>query len=261
MNAFLRHRALSLATVAFLLAAAVACGLAFAGTTLLGEPEIAVPLLVVLIGLGVVALLGWAAERQRGEDLVESHAEERARLEAERTLIEADAKTLERELRAQLAEIRTGHHADRATWEEVEDELRARLVGLERALPEAASEYEARLDRLNDELVARRRELAETREGRATERRWADQLRAQLAEEERALGPLAAPAAVPEVVLRTAMGLVGASKGVLFRATEGAAAVVASEGFRSDAAGSGIAHAGCPRGRRHGAPGARARPR
>src|SRR6187431_1592835 len=145
MTPFLRHRALAIATVAFLLAAAVAAGLAFAGTTLLGEPEVAIPLLVALIGTGVVALLGWAAERQRGEELVETHAEERARLEAERALREADARA-------------------------VEEQLRAKLEGLERAMPEAAGEYEARLDRANEELLDERRRLAKSDDARQTER-------------------------------------------------------------------------------------------
>ncbi len=242
MTPFLRHRALAVATIAFLLAAAVAAGLAFAGTTLLGEQQIAIPLLVTLIGTGIAALLGWAAERQRGEELAETHAEERARLEAERTLREADARAAEEGLRAQLAAARAGYDSDRAVREEIEEGLRARLDGLERALPQAAAEYETRLDRANDELLRERRLLGTSEESRATERRWSAQLRDQVTGLVRERGPLAESPAVPETVLRTAMGFFGAAKGLLLRRDDdGGLAVVCHEGFASDPGASGIA--------------------
>ncbi len=242
MTPFLRHRALAIATVAFLLAAAVAAGLAFAGTTLLGEPEIAIPLLVALIGTGVVALLGWAAERQRSEELVETHAEERARLEAERALREADARAVEEQLRAELSAARAGFESDRAASVQVEEELRARLEGIERAMPEAAGEYEARLDRANEELLEERRRLARSDDARQTERRWTEQIRGHLRRLARERGPLSESSGVPANVLPTAMGLLGASKGVLYRREpSGALAVVHHEGFTADPAESGIA--------------------
>jgi HD-GYP domain-containing protein (c-di-GMP phosphodiesterase class II) len=242
MTTFLRHRALAVATLAFLLAAAVAAGLAFAGTTLLGERRVAIPLLVALIGTGVVALLGWAAERRRGEELAESHAEERARFEAERTLIEADAKAAESRLLAELSAARAGFDSDRAARDEVEGDLRARLEGLERALPETAAEYEARLDRANEDLLEERRRAARGEDARRTERRWTEQLRGQLGRIARERGPLGESAGVPANVLPTAMGLLGAEKGILMRrGNDARLAVVCHEGFTADPAESGIA--------------------
>jgi len=191
--------------------------------------------------LGVVALLGWAAERQRGDELLETHAEERARLEAEKALGRADAKAVEARLHAELSAARAGYDSDRVARTQVEDELRARLEGLERALPETAGEYEARLDRANEELLEERRRLARSDEARRTEQRWTEQIRSQLGGLARERGPLSESAGVPANVLPTAMGLLGAGKGILLRREpDGRLVVVSQDGFAADPAESGI---------------------
>ena len=239
MASLLRHRGLALVTAVFLLTTAVAAGLAFAGSDLLDDRAVAVPLLLVLGVTGAGALVGWAVERARSEELVERHDDEQARIEAERTLERQDADARAARLEAELDAARAGFEADSASRAEVEEELRVRLEGLERALPDERARYESRLDEANEAVVAERRALGRSEDARRAERQWAFQIRRQLAVLARERGPLGDSRAVRELLLRTAMALLGAGKGLLLRREDGnGLRLVCQEGFTADPTGS-----------------------
>ena len=241
MSSLLRNRGLALVTAVFLLATAVAAGLAFARSDLLENPAVLVPLLLLLGVAGAVALVGWAAERARAAELAERHGEEQARLEAERTLERQDAAAAAARLGAELDAARAGFEADRAAQAEVEEDLRARLEGLERALPDERARYEARLDEANEELLAERRARGRSEDARRAERQWSFQIRRQLGVLAQERGPLGDSRAVRELLLRTAMALLGAGKGLLLRREDdevGGLQLVCQEGFTADPAGS-----------------------
>ena len=88
----LRNRSLTIATVIFLAATAVAAGLAFAGSTGLEDRRVSIPLLLVILASGVFALLGWATEKARREELAEEHREEREQLAADYARREAEIR-------------------------------------------------------------------------------------------------------------------------------------------------------------------------
>src|SRR3712207_777538 len=92
VTALLRPRSLALAALVFLVAAAVAAVLAFAGSELLDDRSVAIPLVLVLLASGGAALLGWSAERARRNDLAQRHDDELARLEGEAARREAERR-------------------------------------------------------------------------------------------------------------------------------------------------------------------------
>jgi HD-GYP domain-containing protein (c-di-GMP phosphodiesterase class II) len=241
MSSLLRNRGLALVTAVFLLATAVGAGLAFARSDLLENPAVLVPLLLLLGVAGAVALVGWATERARSEELAERHGDEQARLEAERTLERQDAAAAAARLEAELDAARAGFEADRAAQAEVEEDLRARLEGLERVLPDERARYEARLDEANEELLVERRARGRSEDERRAERQWSFQIRRQLGVLAQERGPLGDSRAIRELLLRTAMALLGAGKGLLLRREDdegGGLRLVCQEGFTADPAAS-----------------------
>jgi HD-GYP domain-containing protein (c-di-GMP phosphodiesterase class II) len=232
MILLLRHRALGLATAVFLITTAVAAGLAFAGSAL-DDRRYAVPLLALLVGTGVFALLGWAGERARRE-------EERAEYDertAEHVVRQGQALVETERLGAELTAALAKYDTDKQAHDELESELRARLEGLERAIPAAHVEYEARLDQQAEELREVQRLRAGTAEARRIAREWTFNLRAQIAEFERERGPLADPRPLHPLILRAAMTLVAAGRGLLTaRGPDDAGlVVVCDDGFGDDA--------------------------
>jgi HD-GYP domain-containing protein (c-di-GMP phosphodiesterase class II) len=230
MNLLLRHRALGLATAVFLVTTAVAAGLAFAGS--LDDRRYAVPLLAVLIATGVFALLGWAGERARREE-EKAEFDERT---TEHVVRQGQALAETERLSAELSAALARYDIDKQAHDEVESELRARVEGLERAIPETQRDYEARLDRQAAELGEAQRLRADTAEGRRVAREWTANLRSQIAEFERERGPLADPQPLRALVLRAAMTLVAAKRGLLAaRMDEAGLGIVCDDGFGSGA--------------------------
>ena len=231
MQLLLRHRALGLATAVFLVTTAVAAGLAFAGSAL-DDRRYAVPLLALLIGTGVVALLGWAGERARREEEKAEFDERTTEHVVRQGQALAETERLGAELSAALAQYDT----DKLTHDELESELRARVEGLERAIPETQRDYEARLDRQAGELSEAHRLRADTAEARRIAREWTANLRSQIAEFERERGPLADPRALRPLLLRASMTLVAARRGLLTaRTDEAGLSIVCEEGFGAGA--------------------------
>ena len=241
MTQLLRHRAIAVATGAFLVVSAVAAGLAFAGSDLLADRRVAVPLLLALLGVGVLALLGWAMERTRREELEITALEERLELEGRAQEREGRLKAEQDRLQQELADAA----ADRARREEIEHEIRARLQGQEKALQEARVEHEARLDQAHQELVQERRLRARVEQSRRDEKEWALHLRSEVMRLQGQRGVLGDTTDVRRLVLRTAMTLVGAHKGLLLsRGDEDRDRLldlICHEGFDADPAESAVA--------------------
>jgi diguanylate cyclase (GGDEF)-like protein len=212
VTALLRPRSLALAALVFLVAAAVAAVLAFAGSELLDDRSVAIPLVLALLVSGGAALLGWWVERARGNDLAQRHEEELARLEG-------DAARREAELRdaaaAELEATRADAHEEAARRDELESELRAKLESKEQAVQELRSDYEARLEQQERELDDERRTRTRAEQSRREEKEWALHLRREVMRLQKERGALGDTGDVRRLVLRTALTLVGAEKGLL----------------------------------------------
>ena len=107
-------------------------------------------------------------------------------------------------------------------------------------------QLEATIRERERERDAEREERARVERSRRTEREWNRELRAKIAELQRELGTLGGePGDVRTLVLRTAMALVGAEKGLLLSRededSDGLLDLVAAEGFEHDPADSAIA--------------------
>jgi HD-GYP domain-containing protein (c-di-GMP phosphodiesterase class II) len=245
MTPLLRNRALAAATVIFLAVTAVGMGLAFAGSDLLDDRRVSIPVLLALLVAGVFALLGWATERARREELDIEREEERARLEAERARREEELSAERGRLGAEVAETRARADAERERRDEAERELRARLEGQERANNELRTEYESRLDQANRELVEERRTRARVDQSHREEKEWALHLRKQVMRLQQERGMLGDTRDVRQLVLRTAITLVEAEKGLLLSRIDtnrdDRLDLICHEGFKNDPSDSAVA--------------------
>ncbi len=68
VSLLLRTPTLAAATVVFVVVTAVAAGLALAGSDVLGDRRVAIPLVLLLLASGGAALLGWSGERARRDE-------------------------------------------------------------------------------------------------------------------------------------------------------------------------------------------------
>ena len=220
MRPLLHSRAIAVATAIFLLATAVGAGLAFAGSDLLEDRRIAIPLVLVVLASGIFALLGWATERTRREELEVAHAEELGRIQADQARREAELRAEVDRVAGELAETRARADEERGAREETERELRARVEGLERALAETRTESEARLDRANEELLHERRQRTQAEQSRREEKEWALHMRSQVMQLQKERGALGDTGDVRKLVLRTAITLTDAEKGLLLARTD-----------------------------------------
>ncbi|HEX2111955.1 MAG TPA: HD domain-containing phosphohydrolase [Gaiellaceae bacterium] len=245
MTPLLRNRAIAAATLSFLAVTAVAMGLAFAGSDVLQDRRASVPILLALLVAGVFALLGWATERARREELELEQTEERARVDAERARREDELGAEQDRLRAELADVRARTEADRARREEVERELRAQLEGQERANQELRAEYDARLDQVNRDLADERRARTRVEQARRDEKEWALHLRREVMRLQQERGALGDTRDARRLVLRTALTLVGAEKGLLLSRLDAdrddRLDLVCHEGFENDPSDSAVA--------------------
>jgi HD-GYP domain-containing protein (c-di-GMP phosphodiesterase class II) len=238
MKALLHHRSLTLATIAFLAATAVAGGLAFAGSDLLNDRPVAVPIVLVLLVSGVFALLGWATERTRREELGEEVEAERQKLADDLARTQAEFRATQDELVSQLEMARAQAEAESAQRAEVERETSARLEGNERALRELRDKFES-------ELEGERRVRERVEQSRREEKEWALHLRKEVVRLQQEYGTLGDTGDVRALVLQVAKRLVGAEKGLLLsRADENADRLldlVCHEGFENEPADSAVA--------------------
>ncbi len=184
--------------------------------------------LPILAASAVAAVLGLTAARW------EQDAAERARRrsEAEREESEERLREAQERLEAEAAEA------------EAQREARGWLEQRERELEQEQRELEARLERRDDELDQERalRERVET--WRQLERQWNEELRTQIAQFHEAQGATCDADDERDLVLRIAVKLVGAEKGLLLSRFDedhdGDLDLVASHGFGNDPEGSAV---------------------
>ena len=230
-------RTLAPATAVFLTAAAVLAGLAFADSDLLGDRAVTIPLALVLLAAGGLGLLGWSQSRQVARELVNEREALRAAVAAETSELLSSRKRLETELAEREAASRQERdrleaelaqaHADRAQRaSELADALR-RLDERERELRSA-----------RDDVEGERRARARAEQSRREEKEWAQHLRREVVQLQSARGTIGDTSDVHELVLRIAINLVGAEKGLLLsRAdldSDGDLDLVCHVGFRND---------------------------
>ena len=241
MTSVFQIRSLAFATVLFLGATAVAGGLAFAGSDLLSDRRIAVPLVLVLLASGALALMGWAAARDEREEVETQRAEDLGRLQGEI----AQRDTQLHDLQTELGDVRAAAEADRRQREETERNLLAKLQGQERALAELKVEHEARLDQATSELQEERRQRTRTEQSRREEKEWALHLRREVMRLQTERGVLGDTRDVRRLVLRTAITLVGARKGLLLSREDqdhdDNLDLICHEGFQHDPSDSAVA--------------------
>jgi len=175
-------------------------------------------------------------ERERAEAAQASEAEERERAQAAQA---SEAEERERAEAAQASEAEERERAQAAQASEAEERERAQAA--------QASEAEAR-----EQATQREREAEEHRRGIARanaslerERHWSQELRSQVVAMHHARSALAPREDLRSLVLRVALDLTDAPKGLLLARTDGDGNgrldVVAAEGFDEDAGRSEIA--------------------
>ncbi len=198
------------------------------------------------IGLGgtlVAALVALRARAAlvRAHDALAEEEREREALRMQLEQVEAERAEGERErdgLRAQLEQV----EAERTAAEREREALRAQLEQVEAERTEGAREREAlrtQLERREAELRQRSELVERLTRARRAEREFNLELREQLEHVHRAGGlSNGGHDDVRELVLRAAIGLVGAEKGLLLSRTDGDRDgdldLVTSEGFEHD---------------------------
>ncbi|MDQ3867546.1 MAG: HD domain-containing protein, partial [Actinomycetota bacterium] len=203
--------------------------------------RVSIPLVLALLATGVFALLGWASERERREDLAGRHAEELAREKTEHARREGELRAEKERLESELAAA--GARVEEQA--ETERKLRARIEGQEKALAELRREYEGRVEQQNEEVVRERRARARTEQSRREEKEWALHLRREIMRLQKEGGTLGDVRDVRLLVLRIAITLVGAEKGLLLSRDDSdhddRLDLVCHEGFRNDPSDSAVA--------------------
>nr|MBA2557425.1 hypothetical protein [Chloroflexota bacterium] len=188
--------------------------------------------------------------RAAEEQLRQRHAELRRQTteleEAARQKEEADRRHADQSeqqaatvagLEGKLRTETDAHAAERTARERAETELSARGNDLE----ESRSELETARAEVAEEQARRRR----MEDARRSEIEWISRLRQEVLEREAMRGVLGDPADMPSLVLRMAMSLLEADKGLLLSRTDedadGSLDLAASEGFEHDPSDSALA--------------------
>ena len=241
MKPLIGSRTLAPATAVFLAATAVLAGLAFAGSDLLDDRSVSIPLVLAMLASGAVALLGWSHERERAREQREAAELARAELEVERREREAALERREAELRAEH-ERREAELVQRL--EQAESERQARAAELAKT-GQRLHDVERTLSERDDELNHERRARARAEQSRREEKEWALHLRREVMRLQRERGTIGDTSDVRQLVLQVAINLVGAEKGMLLSREDVDADanldVVASLGFENDPKASGVA--------------------
>ena len=200
---------------------------------------------------GLIAITAWWRTRRRVAADAAEHEAERRRLTAEIERAREEIAGLEAAVRAtearveergaEVAEVRGALDDERRRNGELEDAAR----DLRAELTETTTRLEAEI-RERDGVLARERDSrAALERAREAERRWISQLRTEIFQLQRQRGVLGDPKDVPALVLRIAVTLLEAKKGLLLARphgrSEGALELIASEGFEHDPGDSAVA--------------------
>jgi len=203
---------------------------------------------------GGESAIGRLRETHESELREREEAREQTRRELEGAVRERE-QALER-TRAELEDrIRESEEALERTRSELEGQIKEREAELERTrsdLQGEVKEREAELERTRSELQEREQELegerrsrAEVERGRTTERHWNNELRAELLKMHHEHGALGDMSDVRELVLRLAVTLLDAEKGLLLSREDedgdGKLDFVAGHGFENDPSESALA--------------------
>ncbi len=190
--------------------------------------------LLLAAAAGIAALVGWARSRPAQVAAERERDELRTRLgERERGLAgareQAESQRVEHE-RA-LGDLRTRHARDLAARDEGRDEREAALT----------SQREELENRLGEREKALRREhalLSRVERARRAEQSYSRQLRGEIADLQRAAGPLGETNDVPGLALRLALSLLEGEKGLLLSRRDadddGDLDLLAHVGYRND---------------------------
>src|SRR5215210_7754021 len=138
-----------------------------------------------------------------------------------------------------------GWSRDRRARADKAAEAERRAQAAERELRQSREELEPKLQEKEDALHKERKLRLRTESARQAEREWARELREQVLRLYRERGTLGDSNSVPELVLETAVKLVGAERGLLLARQDedgdGKLDLVAARGFQGDPANSEIA--------------------
>ena len=248
MKPLIGSRTLVPLTAVFLTAAAVLAGLAFAGSELLRDRAVIVPLVLVLLGAGALALLGWSQARHVASALAAEEEDLRAEADAQKRALADERAQLEAQIAAREAELI-------AERDRIENAARARLSQAEADRQQRATELAETLRRLDeqdaalrsarDDLDEERRARERAEQSRREEKEWALHLRREVTQLQAARGTIGDTGDVRELVLRTAIRLVNAEKGLLLSRedldSDGDLDLVCHHGFEHDPTHSAVA--------------------
>ncbi len=192
--------------------AAIAYVLVVAGTVANLTNAADDPPLLALGAAGVIALLGWWRDRARRSALIED--------------VQGECEHLEGELRDREEQLRKSREELDSTKDDEREHRRQR------------HQLESRLKE-NDQEVSRQRYLHERAErAHQAEKDWRNELHSEVMRLSQERGVLGDPKDVPSMVLRLAITLVGAEKGLLLSRPDESGDdrldLLASEGFEED---------------------------
>lgn len=248
MKPLIGSRTFAPLTTVFLTATAVLAALALAGSELLRDRTVTVPLVLVLLGTGALALLGWWQARRLASRLAAEQDELRAQAEEEKRALTAERARLDAEVAARAAALENER-------ERMEASARERLSRAEADREQTAAdladalrrldEREAALRSARDDLDEERRARERAEQSRREEKEWALHLRREVTQLQAARGTIGDTSDVRELVLQTAIKLVGAEKGLLLSRqdldADGDLDLVCHLGFESDPTHSAVA--------------------
>ena len=210
------------------------------------SPDIVVGVACAVSLIGLVALIMWALERRAGRKAADqlAGADERRQQELQSLRDELEGKIAERD--QAVRETAERENAQEQRREQAE----ARAADLQREQQELESKREDLQGEVRErqQAVDRERDLrGRIERARTAERDWNRELRSQVVRLHRERGALGDVSDIRQLVLRMAVVLLDAKKGILLsrKDEDGDGSpldVVASEGFDHDPADSAVAH-------------------
>jgi len=198
--------------IALALAALVLLGYEITGQPLGEIRQVGLPLLLVALLAGALALVAWRRDRKALARAAGAEEATKQRLEAEIERARSAANRVEREAAEQVERERKAA-AERVETVEQERE-RERAAAAER-VETVERQAEQERERAHDRLTAEQRTREMVERARLAERHWSQELRSQVIRLHHERGSLSDPHDIPALVLKTALSLLDADKGLL----------------------------------------------
>lgn len=228
-------------------AVALAAGLTVARTFARGHPLLTQIAVAALVVSALTALVGWLADRDRAARRARQLQDRAAALAAEIEDRDRSLATAQERLDAERGERereRDRLESDVSALRESREELRHEVDRRDAEIQQTRERLHHEIDEARGRADTEQQAAQELRSSREAELRWIAEMRAQIYQLHRERGLLGATDDVPALVLRTAMTLTDAGKGlILGRRGHGAQdfELLASEGFDADPSESAIA--------------------